>query len=394
MSYIVIVVVIFVGLVSILALGAFRPARVTSRREIVGRPRRRLGTALVAVGLIALVGGQVYAVVSGPGRVLAEDGATVRLLHPKAGGGNPDLYLIRVLTLSDLVLDEPRLLEHGAALVTLGTSVEFTAESVGRITPAEFDFRLDRDPGGRHGLSIGARVSDRTTNLSLGSSGTLDTDGRLTDTLDLGPRDAASSPTATFPGSVFPGSILPHTILLVDPAPAGVEEVYLHHVMDSPAGDRILAACTDPAHDVVRTGRSNVRGIARIFQSMGIYAWILLAVTGTGCAFLTARPGVGLGLFLLLAPLLLTALDGIALSSQHSALGHEDPRVRASAIAGLQSSTLFGRSGPKALEAVEETDPAAVERTRRLIFRDPNVRYERKVLGFSGKRTLEGPSGE
>jgi hypothetical protein len=381
MTYVLIALVIVVVLISVLALGAFRPARVTSRREIVGRPRRRLGAILLATGLLGLVGGQVYAVSVGPGRIAEGEEGEVLLPAPKPGGGDPDRYLVRVLTLSDLDPERPRVLEYGWAVTPVGREVEVEMQGTGSITTGEYGLRITGLAGGQHSVSYHARISDGSGMTSMSSSRQLGRDGTLTDTLDLGGRDVAAAATAVFPRTVFPGAVLPHTVVLVDPAPAGVEDVPFGDLLVGPEGARIRAACGDPANGGVRSVRRGTRGIARIFGSLSIWAWILLAATGTGAAFLTARSGVGLGLFLLVAPVLLTGLDGIAVARMRAALDHEDARVRASAMAGLQGSVLFGKSGPEAVSEAADRDPEVAERIRRLLPDLSHVKRERIWIG-------------
>ena len=83
---------------------------------------------------------------------------------------------------------------------------------------------------------------------------------------------------------------------------------------------------------------------------------------------------------------------------QEAALSHEDSRVRASAMAGLQGSMLFGVSGP---EAVEEAglrrggvDQEVAERVRRLFVPARRGTLERKWIGSTGRIAPDRSSGE
>jgi len=394
----IIVVVIVVGLIAILILGSFRPARVTSRREVLGRPRRRLGAILAVAGVLGLVGGQWYALAGAPGRLVAGVDEEILVLHPKPGTGDADRYLVRFLPLSDLAPDRPRVLSHVSAVVSAGERVELPARGTGSITPAEFDVLVTPSQGGRRTCHITAEVTHGGGMTSVSTSHPLGADGTLTHTLDLGARDVAASFTAVFPRTVFPGSILPRTVVLVDPAPAGVEDFPIADLMATPTGDRIRSASVDPASPSIRAGIDRSRGIVAIFGSLGVFAWIMLALAGTGSAFLTARPGLGLGLFLLLAPVLIAGMDALALVHQEAALSHEDARVRASAMAGLQGSMLFGVSGPEAVAEAGRrrggVDQEMAERVRRLFVPIRRRTLERKRIGSTGWIAPDRSSGE
>ena len=116
-------------------------------------------------------------------------------------------------------------------------------------------------------------------------------------------------------------------------------------------------------------------GFVVVFGVWDIFYYVFLRVLVTWPAslldwdilFLIPLPWVGP----VLAPVLIAGMDALALVHQEAALSHEDARVRASAMAGLQGSMLFGVSGP---EAVSEAgtrrggvDREMAERVRGLV---------------------------
>jgi len=395
MGSMILVLVLVVGLISILILGAFRPARVTSRREIMGRPRRRLGAVLAIVGVLGLLGGQWCAMAGVPDAIVAASEADTLVLHPKPGSGDSHRYLVRLLTFSDLVPDRPRLLEQLTGLVTLREEVELSPYGPSEVTPGEFAVHLAPAESGRLSCTFQATITQGSSHMSMQSSHWVDPDGTMVERLSFGTRRAAGRMTAVFPATVLPVALRANMILLVTPAPAGVEEVPLATLLDTPVGERILKA-TQTAPEAGPVGGGGSRGISRIFGALGIFAWIMLALAATGSAFFTARPGLGLGLFLLLAPFLIAGADGLSFARQRALLDHEDVRVRASAMAGLRLSTLQGWSGEKAVREAGESrggvDQEIAERIERLV---PvrNFRHVRKYIGSAGRSAPVESSG-
>jgi hypothetical protein len=351
MAGVFIVMVILFSLIALLIVSSFRPSRLTVRREIVGRPRRRTGAVLLAIGLLGIVGGQWIALAGAP-KSVAADGMDTMVTRPKPGKGGEDQMLFRVFTVSDLVPGKPRLLEHLAFLMKPGVTVERKATGLGGLAGGTFSASYVNTPQGTQ-VEFTAQFDQTMGTHGIGTGGSFPRGGRMTEGLSITRnRQSSGRFSALFPATTYPASLLTRTVVLVDPVPAGVEEVPFAELWSGDVGERIRAEAVEDPHESSRRATRSTSGIGLVFGALGIYAWLMLVLTGVGTAWMFRRPGLGLALFFLLVPVLLAATDYLSLSHQRSNLAHEDVQVRAAAMAGLRSSMFFGDSGSRALSEV------------------------------------------
>ncbi|MEN8150038.1 MAG: hypothetical protein ABFS86_09455, partial [Planctomycetota bacterium] len=138
MTILFVVLAILVLLMVTIMSGAMRSGHAGRRRDVVGRSRPRLGLALLVTGLLGLVGGQVRALASAPGDLAGGPGDDALVLVPKEGTGTDDRYVVRILTYSGLVRDDPLLLEHLSIVMSPGETVSAEATGTGHLVPGEF----------------------------------------------------------------------------------------------------------------------------------------------------------------------------------------------------------------------------------------------------------------
>ncbi|MEN8151098.1 MAG: hypothetical protein ABFS86_14880, partial [Planctomycetota bacterium] len=305
----------------------------------------------------------------------------------KEGTGTDDRYVVRILTYSGLVRDDPLLLEHLSVVMSPGETVTAEATGTGHLVPGEFEFRLSRMSGGGLQMHVEVEVAQASGRLTSGSSSGLGPDGTLADGLDLGSRAMRGRWSALFPGSTFPAAVVPTTLVVVDRAPSGVTEAPAREVFTRAHDEfasQVRIGIGGGGLGVVTPQRQSTRGIITLFGQLGLFAWGMLALAGIGSALAVPRSGLGLAIFLLLAPILIAGLDRYALSRHRAALGHENVRVRASAMVGLQGSILYATTGQGEVATMAskggEPDAEIAARVRKMMPRR-NWRKVRKLIG-------------
>jgi len=344
-------------------------ARGRRSRAPVGTGRRIVGAALIVLGAAGLLGGQLLATRPPPEEeeprvpVIVEDGID--------GSGR---LLVRVLTLDMLLPDRPRLVEQAVFRLEGAGEVHAPAETYDGTESPKVRVRLEEQTGNGHGQIYVELVLGAGTCGSGAAAGP----GPREVLIRNRPRGRWAPFGATFKDAVFPSASDARTLVLVDPAPARMELRPFHEAMGGPLGDRVRLAIRE--RHPGGHGWSHARGgqgFPGLGSALSFFALGFLLVGGFGALLVGKRTGAWLGVYLVLAPLLLVAADRLAFERHCAALESDDPHLRASAMLGLRESPFFARSGREIVEEIAARESDGLARTvldAQVVTHPPTVR--------------------